>query len=490
MQRVRAARLRQCLKMQSARTRTRDARPLRHAGCNAQMARAAALLNRLRRTSRDQLRIVFDFLTKPVSDILDGWFENDLVKSLFAFDAVVGNFASPYTVGTAYGLLHHAFGEVNGKKRVWGHAIGGMGAVTQAMARAAKAHGVDVETNAPVREVLVENRRARGVILADGRVVRARIVAANVNPRLLYTALIPASLLEPEFRSRIGRWRCESGTFRMNVALSQLPRFSALPGNGVAPHHSAGIIIAPSLNYMDRAHADARRFGWSRDPIIEMLIPSTLDTTLAPPGAHVASLFCQHAAPNLPDAMSWHEQRDHVAKLMIETVERYAPGFKASVLGYQALSPSDLEETFGLIGGDIFHGVQSLDQMFWARPMLGYADYRGPLKGLYHCGSGAHPGGGVTGAPGHNAARVHTVRLSLALYLALIANCAKAAKDCGRTDGTGPRPAKIPACEKRLTQSLLTRLVSGVMLLPFFSRIRRDFFRLGAFLGRLGSRPR
>jgi len=192
----------------------------------------------------------------------------------------------------------------------------------------------------------------------------------------------------------------------MNVALSQLPRFSALPDKGMAPHHSAGIIIAPGLNYMDRAHADARRFGWSRDPIIEMLIPSTLDTTLAPPGAHVASLFCQHAAPNLPDAMSWHEQRDPVAKLMIDTVERYAPGFKASVLGYQAWSPSDLEETFGLIGGDIFHGVQSLDQMFWARPMLGYADYRGPLKGLYHCSSGAHPGGGVTGAPGHNAARV------------------------------------------------------------------------------------
>jgi phytoene dehydrogenase-like protein len=372
----------------------------------SELARGATLLNRLRRTSLDQLRTAFDFLTKPVSDILDGWFENDLVKSLFAFDAVVGNFASPYTLGTAYGLLHHAFGEVNGKKRVWGHAIGGMGAVTQAMARAAKIHGVELETNAPVREVLVENRRARGVVLADGRVVRARIVAANVNPRLLYTALIPASLLEPEFRSRIGRWRCESGTFRMNVALSELPGFSALPGNRLAPHHSAGIIIAPSLSYMDFAHADARRFGWSRDPIIEMLIPSTLDTTLAPPGAHVASLFCQHAAINLPNAMSWHEQRDDVAKLMIDTVERYAPGFKASVLAYQALSPADLEETFGLIGGDIFHGVQSLDQMFWARPMLGYADYRGPLKGLYHCGSGAHPGGGVTGAPGHNAARV------------------------------------------------------------------------------------
>jgi phytoene dehydrogenase-like protein len=163
--------------------------------------------------------------------------------------------------------------------------------------------------------------------------------------------------------------------------------------------------MAPSLSYMERAYHDARQHGWSRAPIIEMLIPSTLDDSLAPAGAHVASLFCQHVAPQLPDGQSWRDHRDTVADLIIDAVERYAPGFKASVVGRQALSPLDLEETFGLTGGDIFHGALSLDQLFWARPMIGYADYRGPVRGLYHCGAGAHPGGGVTGAPGHNAAR-------------------------------------------------------------------------------------
>jgi len=178
-----------------------------------------------------------------------------------------------------------------------------------------------------------------------------------------------------------------------------------LPGRSVADHHTSGIIMAPSLAYMDRAYGDARRLGWSTEPIIEMLIPSTLDDTLAPAGAHVASLFCQHVAPQLPDGKSWHDHREQVADLMIDTVDRYAPGFKASVIARQALSPLDLEEQFGLLGGDIFHGALTLDQLFSARPMLGYANYRGPLKGLYHCGSGAHPGGGVTGAPGHNAAQ-------------------------------------------------------------------------------------
>jgi phytoene dehydrogenase-like protein len=370
-----------------------------------ELINASALFNRLRRIPHEELRKILDFLTKSAADILNSWFENDLVKALIAFDAIVGNFASPYAAGTAYGLLHHAFGDVNGKKRAWGHALGGMGAVTQAMAKAAQTHGVDIETNAPVCEILFEKQRTRGVVVADGRVFHAPIVAANVNPRLLYTSLIAESLLAPEFFRRMRHWRCESGTFRMNVALSQLPNVSALPGDRPAAHHIAGIIIAPSLSYMDIAHADARRFGWSREPIIEMLVPSTLDESLAPAGAHVASLFCQHVAPKLPDAMSWRDQRDTVAELMIDTVDRYAPGFKASVLGYQALSPVDLEEMFGLIGGDIFHGAQSLDQLFWARPMLGHANYRGPLKGLYHCGSGAHPGGGVTGAPGHNAAR-------------------------------------------------------------------------------------
>jgi phytoene dehydrogenase-like protein len=374
---------------------------LRAAG---ELLKAGAFGNRLRRLSTENLRALYDLVTRSAGDYLDGWFEGDLVKALFGFDSVVGNYASPYAPGSAYVLLHHAFGEVNGKKRVWGHALGGMGAITQAMAAAARADGVEIETGAAVREVVVEQGSACGVVLGDGRSVRASAVAANVNPKLLYTAMVPPDALEQDFLRRMQAWRCGSGTFRMNVALSELPSFSALPGRDVADHHTAGIILAPSLGYMDRAYCDARLAGWSRAPIIEMLIPSTLDDTLAPPGAHVASLFCQHVAPQLPDGRSWTDCRETVADLMIDTVDRYAPGFKASVVGRQALSPLDLEQEFGLTGGDIFHGALSLDQLFWARPALGYADYRSPLKGLYHCGSGAHPGGGVTGAPGHNAA--------------------------------------------------------------------------------------
>jgi phytoene dehydrogenase-like protein len=370
-----------------------------------ELVKAGRLGNRLHRLSTEDLRTLLELLTKSAADYLDGWFDGELVKAWLGFDAIVGNYASPYTPGTAYVLLHHALGEVNGKKRLWGHAIGGMGAITQAMARAAAGYGVEIETDAPVREVLIEKGRASGVVLETGQVVRGRTVAANVNPKLLYTAMVPQSALDPAFFRRIQRWRCASGTFRINLALSQLPSFPALPGHDCGDHHTAGIILGPSLDYMDRAYCDARMSGWSREPIIELVIPSTLDDTLAPPGAHVASLFCQHAAPQLPQGQSWSDHREKVADLMIETVDRYAPGFKASVIGRQVFSPFDLEQVFGLTGGDIFHGVLTLDQLFWARPVLGYADYRGPLKGLYHCGSGAHPGGGVTGAPGHNAAR-------------------------------------------------------------------------------------
>jgi phytoene dehydrogenase-like protein len=370
-----------------------------------ELMRAGKLGNRLRRLSTENLRVILDLFTKSAGDYLDQWFEGDLIKALFGFDAVVGNYASPYTPGTAYVLLHHAFGEVNGKRRVWGHAIGGMGAITQAMAKAAASYGVEIETGAAVREVLIERERACGVVLMGGRVIRGQVVAANVNPRLLYTTMVAEAALSADVLRRMRHWRCGSGTFRMNIALSGLPSFTALPGSSVADHHTSGIIMAPSLGYMDRAYTDARRHGWSRGPIIEMLIPSTLDDSLAPKGAHVASLFCQHVAPELPDGRSWSDHRDEVADLMIDTVDRYAPGFKASVVGRQALSPLDLEQTFGLIGGDIFHGALTLDQLFWARPLLGHADYRSPVAGLYHCGAGAHPGGGVTGAPGHNAAR-------------------------------------------------------------------------------------
>jgi phytoene dehydrogenase-like protein len=365
---------------------------------------ALGTANILRRLSLEQQRSLLDLFTRSAGEMLDDAFESDLVKSLFGFDAIVGNYASPYAAGSAYVMLHHAFGEVNGKKGVWGHAIGGMGAITQAMARAATGHGADIELDAGVREVIVERGRAVGVVLDNGKTIRAKYVASSVNPKLLYTRLLPAAALPSAFLDRIKNWRNGSGTFRMNVALSTLPSFTALPGGG--DHLSAGIIIAPSLNYMDRAWQDARAHGWSRAPVVEVLIPSTLDDTLCPPDQHVASLFCQHVAPQLPDGKSWDDHRDEVADLMVATVDKYAPGFAASVIGRQVLSPLDLERQFGLLGGDIFHGALTLNQLFSARPMLGHADYRGPLKGLYHCGSGAHPGGGVTGAPGHNAARV------------------------------------------------------------------------------------
>jgi phytoene dehydrogenase-like protein len=301
-------------------------------------------------------------------------------------------------------LLHHVFGEVNGVKGAWGHAIGGMGAITQAMAKAATAAGVDIRIGCGVREVIVENGRTVGVVTESSDVLHARAVVANVNPKLLYERLIAPTVVPAPTRERMRNWRCGSGTFRMNVALSGLPSFTCLPGAG--DHLTAGIIMAPSLDYMDRAYLDARAYGWSREPIVEMLIPSTLDDSLSPPGQHVASLFCQQVAPSLPDGKSWDAHRDEVADLMIATVDRYAPGFKQLVVGRQIKSPLDLERDFGLIGGDIFHGALSLNQLFSARPMLGQANYRGALPGLYLCGAGTHPGGGVTGAPGHNAAKV------------------------------------------------------------------------------------
>jgi phytoene dehydrogenase-like protein len=370
-----------------------------------EMLRGARQAKRIAKLDLPMRRELLDLFVKSAGDYLDAWFESAPIKAAYGFDGVVGNYASPYAAGSAYVLLHHVFGEVNGKKGAWGHAIGGMGAITQAMAKAAAARGVAIRVASPVREVLVEGGRAVGVVTEKGEAIRARCVVSNLNPKLLYGSLIESSVLPQDFRERIAHWRCGSGTFRMNIALAELPDFTALPGRAAADHHTAGIIMAPSLGYMDQAYLDAKAGGWSKRPIVEMLIPSTLDDSLAPPGQHVASLFCQHVAPVLPNDASWDTHRDEVADVMIDLVNSHAPNFKAAVLGRQIMSPLDLERTFGLIGGDIFHGALSLDQLFSARPMLGHGDYRGPLKGLYMCGAGTHPGGGVTGAPGHNAAR-------------------------------------------------------------------------------------
>ncbi len=357
----------------------------------------------LMKLSIDRQRDVLDLFTKSARNFLDGWFESEAVKAAFGFDAVVGNYASPDTPGSAYVLLHHVFGEVNGKKGAWGHSIGGMGAITQIMAKVCRDLGVEISLESPVNKVLVDGGKAVGVKLTSGEEIIAERVIANVGPKLLYEKMVDPSDLGPEYVRRMKGFKTGSGTFRMNVALSELPRFTCLPEPG--EHHQSGIIIAPTLDYMDRAFIDAKQYGWSKKPIVEMLIPSTVDDSLAPAGQHVASLFCQQFAPDHDWAKNNGVDEAKAADTIIDTVEAYAPGFRASILGQQILSPLGLERTFGLADGDIMHGNMSLDQLWAARPVLGNGAYRSPIKGLYMCGAGTHPGGGVTGAPGHNCAQ-------------------------------------------------------------------------------------
>ena len=364
------------------------------------LLKSARIANKLTlETQRDLL----DFFTKSAGEILDHYFENETVKALFGFDSVVGHFASPYEPGSAYVLLHHVFGEAAGVQGAWGHAIGGMGSITQAMRRACEEAGVVIHTDCPVKNVITDKNKVGGVECSAGS-LRSKIVASSVHPQILFQQLLRQDELPNDFAARIRRYKSHSGTFRMNVALDRLPQFRSAPDS--PDYLTSGIIMAPNLQYMHNAWLTASQKGWSDSPVIEMLIPSTLDPSLAPEGQHVASLFCQQFSYDLPDGRSWDAERDHAADHIIETVNKFAPGFKHSVIGRQVLSPLDLERKFGLIGGDIFHGCMSLDQLFSARPVLGNAAYRAPIKGLYMCGSGTHPGGGVTGAPGHNAAQI------------------------------------------------------------------------------------
>lgn len=372
-----------------------------------ELIRGGAAGRRVLKLPLEDQRLLLDLFTASAADFLGRWFENETVKAAFAFDGIVGAFAAPSTPGTAYVLLHHCFGEVNGKAGVWGHAVGGMGAITQAMAKAATERGAEIRTGAEVVKLIANGERATGIELAGGEVIRARALASNLPPKLLFRDLVPRDAMDGALHDRFTGIKSGSGTFRMNVALGELPDFTCLPGKAQAPHHGSGIVIGPTLAYLEDAYLDARRDGWSKAPVVEMLIPSTLDRSLAPEGRHVASLFVQHVAPHLPDGRSWSNphEKEAFADVVIDTVARHAPNFRDAVLHRQILSPLDLENRFGLVDGDIFHGQLGLGQLFSARPVLGFANYRLPFKGLYLCGSGAHPGGGVTGVPGMNAAR-------------------------------------------------------------------------------------
>jgi phytoene dehydrogenase-like protein len=368
--------------------------------------RAGKIGNKIRKLDLELQREIVKFFTMSVRDYLERWFSGDLLMALIGYASQVGNLQSVRAGGTAFVLLHHRFGEANGKKGAWAHVRGGMGSIPQAMAKSAEAHGAEIEVNAPVDHVIVESGKAAGVKLEDGREIRGRAVAAGVDPRVLFEKLVAKEEVPADFSEQIRNYRCKSGSFRMTVALDELPRFTALAD---VPDYefqvSGSIFIANSMDYYERAYQDAINLGWARKPVVHMVIPSTIDDSLAPPGKHVASMFCQHFNPELPDGKSWDHVKAEVVDLLIDTVNDYAPNFRESVLGHVSYSPLDLERDFSLTGGDIFHGCVQPDQMFSLRPVAGYADYRMPVKGLYLCGSGAHPGGGVTGCPGHNAAR-------------------------------------------------------------------------------------
>lgn len=353
--------------------------------------------NKLSRREKQFLTLLF---TRSAGEILEDHLDSETLQAWLGFDSVVGNYASPYHPGSGYVLLHHLLGQVAGKTGSWGHALGGMGAIIDAMIQESRKYGVDIRVDSEVSRILITSNKARGVELCSGEVIKADLVVANVTPKMLFLKMIDQSLVSDEIREHFQQFKCVSGTFRMNVALSELPVFETRP---VDHYLESGIIIAPSLAYMDKAYQHARERGWSKQPIIELLIPSTIDATLAPSGQQVASLFCQHFDPGLNE--KWDHVREEVADQIISVVSHYAPNFSKSILARQIHSPRDLEQKFGLTGGDIFHGRLSLDQLFSARPMIGMSQYRTQFPNLYMCGSGTHPGGGVSGIPGHNAAR-------------------------------------------------------------------------------------
>lgn len=345
-----------------------------------------------------------EILTGAARLLLDRWFESEQVKATLATDAVIGAFAAPSMPGTAYVLFHHVMGETNGKRGVWSYVKGGMGGLTQAIARAATDLKVEIRCNAEVVRILVRNGTVEGVALANGDEFRAPRVASNIDANLTFTKLMDPKILPPAFTEAIGRIRYDSASLKINVALSELPSFTACPGSQPGPQHQGTVHLCPDQDYIERAFDDAKYGRPSRDPILECTLPSAVDPSVAPPGKHLMSMFIQYAPYHLKEG-TWDSEKDRFADRCFEILNRYAPNFQRSVIARQIVTPLDLERDFSLTGGNIFQGAMTLNQLFMFRPLVGFADYRTPIKGLYLCGSAAHPGGGVMGAAGWNAAR-------------------------------------------------------------------------------------
>ena len=361
------------------------------------------LAGRLRKLSPEEMVGLVKIFTASASDFLDDWFESKEIKVTLATDGVIGANGGPRSPGTAYILLHHVMGSVGGKRGLWGFVRGGMGAVSNAIADSARAKGVEIRTGVEVERIQIKDARVAGVVLKGGEEIGADVVASNLTPQLTFLQLLDARELPAEFVARMKRYRSEGTSCKINVALSGLPRFSALP-EVPGPMHRATMHICPSIEYIERAWDDAK-YGWpSQSPLLELTIPTMYDPSLAPPGKHIMGIFLQYA-PYTLRRFTWDELRETFADRVFQVIEEYAPGFGELVIDRQVLTPLDLERRFGLTGGNIFHGEMSLDQMFMMRPVAGCARYKTPVKGLYLCGSGTHPGGGVMGAPGYNAAR-------------------------------------------------------------------------------------
>ncbi len=362
------------------------------------------LLGRFKGLSRAELVGLVKIFTQSAADLLDEWFESEQIKVTLATDGVIGANGGPRSPGTAYILMHHCMGGVNGHRGLWGFVRGGMGAVSEAIASSARAAGADIRTNARVRQILVRGGHARGVVLENGDQFDAPIVASNLDPKLTFLHLAAESELPSDFVAGIRRFRTEGTSLKMNLALGGVPHFKAYGDATPGPHHRATMHICPSVEYVERAWDDAKYGRPSRSPLIEMTMPTMYDPSLAPAGHHIMGIFLQYAPFTLKDT-TWDQEREPYSNRILDVIEEYCPNIRDIVVERQTLSPFDLEQRFGITGGNIFHGEMSLDQMFVMRPLAGWAKYRTPIQGLYLCGSGAHPGGGVMGAPGHNAAR-------------------------------------------------------------------------------------